>query len=176
MKIIKLSPKDITSLKRQVKNDYLLLLFMIAMLMLFWYLFNDNGIFGKLILVFGGIGILGAFLNRLTIYQDLIERKKYSGEFKVIEKIERVRRRGHDTDSGHFSSMENIIYLIKFNDWRIGDVRFKKEYWEIVNEGDVFEIDQAVNSQYVLRISREGKDFKKAVGLDYNDKKSNFDR
>lgn len=176
MKIIKLSSKDITHLKKQVKNDYLLLFFMTVILILFWYLFNDNGIFGKLTLVFGGIGILGAFLNRLTIYQDLIEKKKYSGEFKVIGKIEKVRRRGHDTDSGHFSSVEDIIYLIKFNDWRIGNIRFEKKYWEIVNEGDIFEIDQAVNSQYVLRISREGKDFKKAVRLDYNDKKSNFDR
>ncbi|MDP2541750.1 hypothetical protein [Tenacibaculum discolor] len=176
MKIIKLSSKDITHLKKQIKNDYMLLFFMMVILILFWYLFNDNGIFGKLIIVFGGIGILGIFLNRLAIYQDLIEKKKYSGEFKVIEKIERVRGGGHDTDSGYISSVEGIIYLIKFNDWRIGDIRFEKEYWEKVSEGDFFKIEQAINSQYVLEISRGGEDFNKAVTLDYNDRKSSLDR
>ena len=54
-------------------------------------------------------------------------------------------------------------HIITFDEWRIGQKSFKKEYWNKVNEGDEFYVEQATNSGFTLKLEKENTDFK--IGL-----------
>lgn len=161
---------DLAQLRSQSKKDTILLICMILLIFIFWWIVNDNEFFGKSILILGAVAIVVSFLIRSAIYQDLIIKKKKCGKFKVVKKYKEKRFRTSDNTKYYY------MYLIKFDDWRIGEYLFEENYWNIVSTGEIFEIEQAINSGFTLKIMRGLTDFKHGILNDYSDKKSILSR
>jgi hypothetical protein len=80
---------------------------------------------------------------------DLSEKQKYLGLVKV-------KKKEYFYDNDNNSEM----HIITFDDWRIGEKTFQVEYWNKINEGDEFYVEQAANSGVVFRLEKENIDFK----------------
>lgn len=83
---------------------------------------------------------------------DLSEKQKYVGLVKV-------KKKEYFYDNDNNSEM----HIINFDDWRIGEKSFKKEYWNKINEGDEFYVEQATNSGVIFRLEKENIDFKSGL-------------
>jgi len=91
-------------------------------------------------------------LKDVNFYNDLKEKQKYVGTVKVKKK-----EYFYDDESNYES------YVVNFDEWRIGNKSFKEDFWNIINEGDEFYVEQAVNSGFILKLEKDKKDFK--IGL-----------
>ena len=70
------------------------------------------------------------YSGSLNVHYDLIEDKKYVGNIIVVEKSVVC---SNDSSSAW--------YIVKFDNWRIGEKAFKKEFWETINCGDILYIN-----------------------------------
>lgn len=114
--------------------------------------FNTSGSFFNFFIIV--VIVINSFLIisslRDTNYNtDLSEKQKYVGLVKVKKK-----EYFYDNDNNSES------HIINFDDWRIGGKTFKVEYWNKINEGDEFYVEQAANSGVVFRLEKENIDFK----------------
>ncbi|AWK05361.1 hypothetical protein HYN56_14405 [Flavobacterium crocinum] len=103
------------------------------------------------IIVINAFLLLGS-LRDANLYNDLREKQKYAGTVKVKKKVY-----SYDRENNY----EN--YQIYFDEWKIGDKSFKKEFWNDIEEGDEFYVEQAANSALVLKLDKENIDFR--IGL-----------
>ncbi len=103
------------------------------------------------IIIINAFLILGS-LRDANLYNDLKEKQKYVGTVKIKKK-------------DYFYDRENNseLHQVTFDEWRIGEKSFKKEFWNDVNEGDEFYVEQAANSSLVLKLEKENIDFR--IGL-----------
>ncbi|MFD2939218.1 hypothetical protein [Flavobacterium notoginsengisoli] len=103
------------------------------------------------IIVINAFLLLGS-LRDANLYNDLKEKRKYVGTVKVKKKE-------------YFYDQENNseLHQIVFDEWRIGEKLFKKEFWNDIKEGDEFYVEQAANSALVLKLDKENIDFR--IGL-----------
>ena|SRR6218665_557696 len=105
------------------------------------------------IIVINAFLLLGS-LKDANLYNDLREKRKYAGTVKVNKKVY-----SYDRENNY----EN--YQIYFDEWKIGDRSFKKEFWNDVNEGDEFYVEQAVNSGLIFKLERDTIDFTKGLAF-----------
>ncbi|QOG01557.1 hypothetical protein [Flavobacterium sp. MDT1-60] len=104
--------------------------------------------FKIVVIVINAFLLLGT-LRDTNYDNDLNERKKYVGLVKVKKKE-------------YFYDNENNSesHIITFDEWRIGEKSFKKEYWNKIIEGDEFYVEQAANSGFLFKLEKENTDFK----------------
>lgn len=154
---VTLTETDIEILKKRKKrNSNTRISILVVSLLIFFisnfYSSNENF---KYVKVFFIIIILLLFLSSLfdvNLYNDLSEKEKFVGLVKVKEKEYRL------------DSEDNTeIHFIIFDEWRIGNIQFKKEYWDRINKGDEFYIEQTTNSDYILGLSKENIDFTEGI-------------
>jgi hypothetical protein len=108
--------------------------------------------FFKIIVIVINAFLIISALRDTNYNTDLSEKQKYIGMVKVKKK-----EYFYDNDNNSES------HIINFDDWRIGEKSFKEEYWNKINEGDEFYVEQATNSGVVFRLEKENIDFK--IGL-----------
>lgn len=132
------------------------LISVIILLVVYFYVGFDISnytfiVFGIMILFIHGFLFISS-VKDVSFYNDLNEKQKYSGIIKVTKKE-------------HWIDDENDWerYNIDFNEWRIGSKSFHVEYWNKINEGDEFYIEQAINSGFVFRLEKETQDFKNGI-------------
>ncbi|TPG32122.1 hypothetical protein [Flavobacterium pectinovorum] len=108
--------------------------------------------FFKIIVIVINAFLIISALRDTNYNTDLSEKQKYIGLVKVKKK-----EYFYDNDNNSES------HIINFDDWRIGEKSFREEYWNKINEGDEFYVEQATNSGVVFRLEKENIDFK--IGL-----------
>ncbi|KAF2517916.1 hypothetical protein [Flavobacterium foetidum] len=86
---------------------------------------------------------------------DLKEKQKYAGILKAIKKEHWI-----DDENGWER------FKVDFGEWKIGVKSFQKAYWEKINEGDEFYIEQAVNSGFVFKLEKDNVDFKMGLQIE----------
>ena len=158
---VSLTKADIESLKGKKKSNlklrlgisfFSLLILLIAYVSVGFDSSNSNFYFFKIIaIVINAFLLLGVLIDA-NYDNDLREKQKYVGLVKVKKKE-------------YFYDSENNSesHIITFDEWRIGQKSFKKEYWNKINEGDEFYAEQATNSGFTLKLEKENIDFK--IGL-----------
>ncbi|MBB4802993.1 hypothetical protein HNP37_003068 [Flavobacterium nitrogenifigens] len=105
----------------------------------------------------GAIIVINAFLllswlRDINLYNDLNEKQKYVGTVKVKKK------------EYHYDNENNSeIHQVNFDEWRVGNVCFKEKFWNDIEEGDEFYVEQAANSSLILKLEKDNVDFK--IGL-----------
>ncbi|MCV2486892.1 hypothetical protein OD917_18320 [Flavobacterium sp. SH_e] len=113
---------------------------------------NDTFCFFKIAVIVINAFLLIGWLRDTNLYNDLKDRQKYVGTIKVKHK------------NYHYDSENNsTIYQIIFDEWRVGNVCFIEKFWNDINEGDEFYVEQATNSSLILKLEKDNVDFK--IGL-----------
>jgi hypothetical protein len=158
---ISLTKTDIESLKGKKKSNsklrigssiFSLLVLLIVYINVGFDTSNSNFYFFKIVVIVINAFLLLGTLTDTNYDNDLSERKKYVGLVKVKKKE-------------YFYDNENNSesHIIIFDEWRIGEKSFKKEYWNKIKEGDEFYVEQATNSSFTFKLEKENIDFR--IGL-----------
>ncbi|MBP4138634.1 hypothetical protein [Flavobacterium geliluteum] len=156
-----LSKEDIESLKIKKKSKsktrilgsiFSLLVLLIVYLCVGCDSSNSTFYFFRIFIIVINVFIFMGSLKDVNFYNDLKEKQKYVGTVKVKKK-----EYFYDDESNYES------YVVNFDEWRIGNKSFKEDFWNIINEGDEFYVEQAVNSGFILKLEKDKKDFK--IGL-----------
>lgn len=138
----------VKSKKRSNSKKRFWISFFSLLILLIVYLSSDFNYFIIVVIVVNSFLIIGS-LTDTNYNTDLSEKQKYIGLVKVKKK-----EYFFDNDNSSES------HIINFDDWRIGEKSFKVEYWNKINEGDEFYVEQAANSGVVFRLEKENIDFK----------------
>ncbi|MEN2399902.1 hypothetical protein GKZ90_0008950 [Flavobacterium sp. MC2016-06] len=153
-----LTEVDIQSLKNKKKNNSKMritisLISTLSLLMVYLIVGFDtsNSFFrffaGAVILINSAL-ILKSLID--TNYDnDLSEKQKYVGTVKVKKK-----------EYWYDNEDNSEIFMINFDEWRIGNKSFKEEIWNTINEGDEFYVEQATNSGFLIKLEKDNVDFK----------------
>ena len=159
----KLNEDELLSLKKQKKlnSKYRLGCFMLVVLIVIPIIYFSGVLHNEdysdiIFLGFGLFGIIFTFiissLSDITFENDLQEKEKYVGTSSIKNK-----KRVEDDENS------SVDYLITFEDWRIGTKYISEEYWNLVEVGNVFYVEQATNSGFVFRLECNGTDYTKAL-------------
>jgi hypothetical protein len=167
MSLIKvpLTENDLRILKEKKKSNdksrlylffFLILILLISYLIVGFDLSNETFKFIKIIvIVIISFLILGSLIDT-NFENDFKEKIKFIGTVKV-------RKKEYVYDSE--DNLEN--YILTFDDWRIGVKSVLKEFWNEINEGDEFYIEQASNSGFILKFEKENVDMLNQIVLPF---------
>nr|WP_294783491.1 hypothetical protein [uncultured Flavobacterium sp.] len=156
-----LTKQDIVLVKNRIKSNstirllgsgFTLIVLLIVYLSVGCDTSNDTFYFFRAAVIVINSFILLSWLRDTNLYNDLNEKQKYVGTVKVKKKE-------------YFYDNENNSesYQVTFDEWRIGDVSFKEEFWKKINEGDEFYVEKAVNSGLILKLEKDNVNFR--IGL-----------
>ena len=113
---------------------------------------NSKFYFFKIVIIIINAFLLLGSLTDANYDTDLSERQKYVGLVKVKKK-----------ECFYDSEDNSESHIITFDEWRIGQKSFNKEFWNKINEGDEFYVEQSTNSGFVFKLEKDNIDFK--IGL-----------
>jgi len=156
-----LTKTDIESLKGKKKSNskiriwisvFSLLFLLIVYLSVSFDTSNSVFYFFRIVVIVINAFLLLGSLRDSNYETDLSERQKYVG-------LVQVKKKEYFYDNENNSESHIII----FDEWRIGEKAFKKEYWNKIKEGDEFYVEQAINSGFIFKLEKEDTDFKMAL-------------
>jgi hypothetical protein len=155
LRILKVKKKS-NDKSRLYLSFFLILILLISYLIVGFDLSNETFKFIKIIvIVIISFLILGSLIDT-NFENDFKEKIKFIGTVKVKKK-EYV----YDSED----NLEN--YILTFDDWRIGVKSVLKEFWNEINEGDEFYIEQASNSGFILKFEKENLDMLNQIVLPF---------
>lgn len=153
-----LSESDIDLLKMisngRKKMYFYFLFFLLFTVLVYIFIYGLNDFFTlvtnlKYFLILFFLGLILMSLFDFNLENDIYEKKKWVGLIWVKQK-----------ESIYDPEYNKTHFKIIFDDWRIGEVFVKEEFWNQLLVGDIFYVEKAVNSNVFIVFRKDDFDFK----------------